>query len=108
MHLILGAAHDRPPSWWAAKDLHLYAPHEPPCVGDTLLHRELALNTIGLTADGLVIQHRYCRPNHSATPFRVSLAGFPAHVHATSSVHDAAVAAVLEQRNSQGQGSFNS
>jgi Competence protein CoiA-like family len=54
-YLLLGAAHDRPACWWAAEDLHLYAPHEPPCVGDTLRRRELPLSTIGLTADGLVI-----------------------------------------------------
>ncbi len=53
--VFLGAAHDRPPRWWAAKDLHFYAQHEPPCVGAILLRRELALNTIGVTADGLVI-----------------------------------------------------
>lgn len=54
-YLLLGAAHDRPAHWWTRKDLHLYALHEPPCVGDTLQRRDLALSTIGLTADGLVI-----------------------------------------------------
>jgi len=54
-YLLLGAAHDRPARWWTALDLHLYAQHEPPCVGDILLRRELALSMIGLTADGLVI-----------------------------------------------------
>jgi hypothetical protein len=53
-YLLLGAAHDRLPSWWTEQDLHLYAHHESPCVGDTLLRCELALRTIGLTADGLV------------------------------------------------------
>jgi hypothetical protein len=52
---LVGAPHDRPPGWWAAKDLHFYAQHEPPCVGDILLRRELALNTIGVAADGLVV-----------------------------------------------------
>ena len=54
-YLLLGAAHDRPARGWTGKDLHLYAQHEPPCVGDTLLRRKLPLNTIGLTAGGLVI-----------------------------------------------------
>jgi hypothetical protein len=54
-YLLLGAAHDRPTCWWAAQKLHLYAQHEPPCVGDILLRRELPLSTIGLTAHGLVI-----------------------------------------------------
>jgi hypothetical protein len=53
-YLLLGAAHDRPTCWWTEEDLHLYAQHEPPCVGDTPLRRELALSTISLTADGLV------------------------------------------------------
>ena len=53
--LLLGEAHDRPTYWWTRKDLHLYALHEPPCVGDTLQRRDLPLSTIGLTADGLVI-----------------------------------------------------
>jgi hypothetical protein len=53
-YLLLGVAHDRPSCWWTGEDLHLYAQHEPPCVGDTLLRRELALTTIGLTAGGLV------------------------------------------------------
>ena len=34
-YLLLGVAHDRPPCWWTGEDLHLYAQHEPPCVGDT-------------------------------------------------------------------------
>lgn len=54
-YLLLGEAHDRPSHWWTRKDLHLYALHEPPCVGDTLQRRNLPLSTIGLTADGLVI-----------------------------------------------------
>ena len=54
-YLVLGAAHDRPPHWWAAEELHLFAQHEPPCVGDDLVREELDLNTIGLTAEGLVI-----------------------------------------------------
>jgi Competence protein CoiA-like family len=49
-YLLLGVAHDRPTCWWTGEDLHLYAQHAPPCVGDTLLRRELALSTIGLTA----------------------------------------------------------
>lgn len=35
-HLLLGEAHGRPTYWWTRKDLHLYALHEPPCVGDTV------------------------------------------------------------------------
>lgn len=54
-YLLLGAAHDRPVGWWAGDNLHLYAQHVPPCAGDTLVRRELGLNAIGLTADGLVI-----------------------------------------------------
>lgn len=37
------------------EDLRLYAEHEPPCVRDTLLRRELPLSTIGVGAGGLVI-----------------------------------------------------
>jgi hypothetical protein len=44
-----------PPRWRATKDSQFYARHEPPCVGDILLRREPALNTIGVTADGLAI-----------------------------------------------------
>ncbi|MGD0246649.1 MAG: DUF262 domain-containing protein [Streptosporangiaceae bacterium] len=54
-YLLLGEAHDRPAHWWTRKGLHLYALHEPPCVGDTLQRRDLPLSTIALTAGGLVI-----------------------------------------------------
>jgi hypothetical protein len=54
-YLLLGAAHDRPARWWATLNQHLYVQHEPPCVGDTLLRRELPLSTIALTANGLVL-----------------------------------------------------
>jgi hypothetical protein len=54
-YLLLGEAHDRPAHWWTRKGLHLYALHEPPCVGDTLQRRDLPLSTIALTADGLVV-----------------------------------------------------
>jgi hypothetical protein len=65
-YLLLGAAHDRPARWWTGEDLHLYAQHVPPCVGDTLLRRELPLSTIGLTAGGLVIPNPVHREINNA------------------------------------------
>ena len=83
VYLLLGEAYDRPAGWWTGEDLHFYAQHQPPCVGDTLLRRELALSTIGLTADGLVtpdsvhreISNARARVRDAAEQARAAMAG---------------------------------
>ncbi len=75
MYLLLGAAHHRPARWRTTEDLHLYAQHVPPCVGDTLLRRELALSTIGLVAGGLVMPDSVHREiNNARTADRAAAA----------------------------------
>lgn len=70
-YLLLGAAHGRTACWWTGEDLHLYAQHLPPCVGDALVRRELALSAIGLTAGGLLIPDSVHREiNNACTDVR--------------------------------------
>lgn len=48
----LGEPHERGPQWWT-KDLRLYAPHHPPCVGDSVVRERFPLAELGLDADGV-------------------------------------------------------